>query len=229
MAIRAIHTHRNKFLTLTTQEKRDKLVTIARTLATLKSKKVKAHNRLMKASAPKLIQECKLLLTWKTPAGGLHTLLQASVMAQGFKVSQPCQPLQLPFQLLLPPDFHLLNCSKSAQSASTVQVQGKQASTRDREGPSNFQAAVLDLPPMPDPRPIPGLSRPAVKLKACQRSTSGPLRPTPDLPPEPDPTGPDSVKSTPGLPRPTLCRPMPAPDPDPPDKEVSLKSKQNWG
>ena len=188
MTVRAVHVHRSNFFRLKTQEKRAMLVTTAKTLAKLKAASNRAHSELTKASAPKLIQECKSLSNWKTPAGGMHPLF-----VQDFKVSQLCQPLQLPFQLLLPPDFHLLNCSKSAQSAAPVQIQGQQASTRDRDGPSNLQAAV------------------------------------PDLPPEPDPTGPDSVRSTPGLPRPTLCRPMPAPDPDPPDKEVSLKSKRNWG
>ena len=87
LANRAIHAHRANFFKLKPQEKRVKLVVTAKTLATLKSAKVKAYNRLMKASSPKLIQDCKFLSNWKTPAGGLHTLLQTSVMEYSFKTA----------------------------------------------------------------------------------------------------------------------------------------------
>ena len=101
LADRAIHTHRSNFFKLKPQDKRIKLVTTAKTLAKLKYTKVKAYNRLMKASAPKLNQECKFLSNWKTPAGGLHALLQAAVLKHEFKMSSQnkSQLLQLPFQL----------------------------------------------------------------------------------------------------------------------------------
>ena len=110
LANRAIHAHRANFFKLKPQDKRIKLVTTAKTLAKLKYTKVKAYNRLMKASSTKLIQEKKLLFNWKTPAGGLHTLLQAAVLKHEFKMSSQnkSQLLQLPFQLLWPPDCHAI-------------------------------------------------------------------------------------------------------------------------
>ena len=124
LANRAIHAHRANFFKLKPQEKRVKLVATAKTLATLKSAKVKAYNRLMKASSTKLIQEKKLLFNWKTPAGGLHTLIKTSVMEYIFKTaSQSCPPhkgsqaLQLPFQLLWPPD------PAASQPPSSLKIQ----------------------------------------------------------------------------------------------------------
>ena len=99
LANRAIHTHRAKFFKLNLQEKKIKLITVAKTLAKLQSDKNRAHHKLVKASRPKFSPETKSLLKWKNPAGGIHALI-----VQGFKVSQLCQPLQLPFQLLWPPD-----------------------------------------------------------------------------------------------------------------------------
>ena len=81
------------------QEKKAKVLTAAKTLAKLVSAKNRAHKKLVKASSPEFSQETRALLNWKNPTGGSHALLK-----QNFKMSQLCQPLQLPFQLLWPPD-----------------------------------------------------------------------------------------------------------------------------
>ena len=101
LANRAIHTQRAKFFKLKPQEKKIKLITFAKTLAKLVSAKNRAHKKLIKASRPKFSHEARILLKWRNPTGGNHALLK-----QKFIVSQRCQPLQLPFQLLWPPDCH---------------------------------------------------------------------------------------------------------------------------
>ena len=213
LATRAIHTHRASFLKLKPQEKRIKLVATAKTLATLKATKVRAYNRLRKISAPKLTQECKFLSNWKTPAGGLHTLLQTSVMEYSFKTaSQSCPPhkgsqaLQLPFQLLWPPDRLRVNLKIQA-------LHGTSANTRERKGSSNLHAVQ---------RQIQGLQRVQSQsnrygLKVTHYTaapTQGPARPAP----EPDPFRP-VVKNKTRQKSAKKSRPIsfrPAPDPDPP-------------
>ena len=96
---RAIRNHRTGFFKLKPQERKYSLVTVAKTLAKLQNDKNRAHKKLVKALSPKFSQETRALLRWKTPAGGIHALIE-----QRFKVSNLCQPLQLPFQLLWPPD-----------------------------------------------------------------------------------------------------------------------------
>ena len=99
LTIRAVHVNRADFFSLKAKDKKATLITAAKTLAKLQSDKNRAHKKLVKASSPEFSQETKALLKWKNPTGGSHALLK-----QNFKMSQLCQPLQLPFQLLWPPD-----------------------------------------------------------------------------------------------------------------------------
>ena len=88
LANRAIHNHRAKFFNLNPQEKKIKLITVAKTLAKLQFDKNRAHHKLAKASRQKFSHKTKILLKWETPAGGIHVLLK-----QKCKISHWCPPL----------------------------------------------------------------------------------------------------------------------------------------
>ena len=105
MTARAIHTHRTRFFTLKPQDQRSRLITTAKELAKLVFDKNRAHHKLVRASKHKFSPENKSLIE-----------------TQNCKVSHSCPPLQLPFQLLWPPDpvpqpsTHPLNVGFHSQS-----------------------------------------------------------------------------------------------------------------
>ena len=118
LANRALHTQRAKFFKLEPQEKRFKLVATAKELAKLVSARDKAHYNVIRASSLKFSHEARALLEWKNPTGGIHALL-----IQSFKTSHLCQPLQLPFQLLWPPDPVAIQPQKSKSHSPAAKNQ----------------------------------------------------------------------------------------------------------
>ena len=133
-------------------------------------------------------------------------------VSQGSQPHKGSQALQLPFQLLWPPDCPQINlkiqalCSKVSNTA---------ANTRELSEPSKNPYGIQSHQLKPSP------TRPSVKLKTNQKSA---LRSA------------QKVMQILGLQhrsRPTSGRPRPAPTPNPdpdPDPEVSPKpTKEDWG
>ena len=199
LANRAIYNHRTKFFKLDPQEKRCKLIIAAKTLAKLAAVKNRAHYKLVRASKPKATPETKSLLKWKNPAGGSQALLM-----QSFKMSQLCQPLQLPFQLLWPPD----PISAESQPPEKQQFQKQPLKIGVQTQPLQLPVQFLwppDPAPQPNDQPPSSVSQPPAANErqiqpqdAAKRQVNQPpvvvkiqdqphLVQPPDLPPDPDP------------------------------------------
>ena len=194
LTIRAIHAKRADFFSLKAQDKKATLITTAKTLAKLVSAKSKAHHRLIKASRPKFSQEAKILLNWKTPARGSQVFPMQNV-----KVSQLYQPLQLPFQLLWPPDCHQPEpnersskmeseclpeeCHWSRLALICNPEACQRPSSSHAANPGDHRSPPISYANQkPDPEPDP--VKPTVRPKSSQWSAPNSM---PDLPPDPDP------------------------------------------
>ena len=201
-ATKAIHTHRTSFLALKPQNQRTQLIATAKELAKLVSAKDKAHYRLNRATAP----NCPPFADKSRPP--------FAVKSQPPKVKQPpaakrqppnvaphlSQPLQLPFQLLWPPDSNPQprdqppkmqpsavkqplksgvqpNKQPPWQSAKKSQPQPPNMA-RDQSRSSNVQSPSVGVQSQRQP---PAANQPRVTQPRCS------IIQPPDLPPDPDP------------------------------------------
>ena len=207
MATRAIQTNRTSFLTLKPQNQRTQLVATTKELAKLVSAKDKAHYNVIRASSPKFSHEARALLEWKNPTGGIHVLL-----IQSFKTSHLCQPLQLPFQLLWPPDPVAIQpqTTKSQPLKIGIQIQpdqsqppyiqsqdqppaAKKPGIQTREQPQNVVRSSSQLLLQPERKqPLSAEAQSQSQPLNSDEQSQPPVaksghQPAPDLQPDPDP------------------------------------------